>query len=263
MLPGICSGQFTAADYATNSTYSGSWSAGQNGGFGFGAWSFNSTDPTPGGQQTMSSALPLGRAWTLFNNSSTAGISIAGRSINGGLQPGQTLETVINNPTSYHFFRGWDIAFFNGTDNRPAGNNNAGLFMNVFGYFNGPNPNWSVTDAGGGKSTPLSSLTTGTAGMKVDLTLSSATTYSLIMTPLSNPGAAYSQTGTLAESINYIQFRLYNNASAGPNDTANNFGISYMTIVPEPSDVALIGLGFSGLLFLLRRKALENPGLSQ
>src|SRR5258708_40264765 len=46
MMPGVCSGQ-VAADYATNSTYSGGWAAGQNGGFGFGATSFNGTRPTP------------------------------------------------------------------------------------------------------------------------------------------------------------------------------------------------------------------------
>jgi hypothetical protein len=48
---------------------------------------------------------------------------------------------------------------------------------------------------------------------------------------------------------------LPNTTSSGPNDTANNFGISYMTIsVPEPSTFALIGLGVSGLLFFRRRK---------
>ena len=34
-------GTFIAADYATKATYAGGWSAGQNGGYGFGAWSFN------------------------------------------------------------------------------------------------------------------------------------------------------------------------------------------------------------------------------
>src|SRR5258707_11960645 len=46
MMPGVCSGQI-AADYATDATYGGCWAAGQNGGYGFGAWSFNFTDPTP------------------------------------------------------------------------------------------------------------------------------------------------------------------------------------------------------------------------
>src|SRR5262249_15776026 len=41
MLNGTCSAQsFVAADYATNSTYASDWTSGQNGGYGFGPWSF-------------------------------------------------------------------------------------------------------------------------------------------------------------------------------------------------------------------------------
>ena len=42
MMTSIGSAQI-AFDTATDSTYSGGWSAGQNGGYGFGAWSFNGT----------------------------------------------------------------------------------------------------------------------------------------------------------------------------------------------------------------------------
>ena len=53
MLSGVCSAQI-AADYATDPTYSSGWSAGQNGGYGFGPWSFNGTDPALSVQQGMS-----------------------------------------------------------------------------------------------------------------------------------------------------------------------------------------------------------------
>lgn len=262
MMTGVCSGQI-AADFATDPTYAGGWSAGQNGGFGFGAWSFNGTvapstgTPDPGAQQTMSSSSPVGRAWTLFNLGSapsSSGLSDSGRAITeaGGLQPGQTFETVIDNPTAYHFFGGFDILFNNGTDNNGAGVNTAAIRVSVFNY--GGN-NWNLDDTGS-TSTPLSSTTTGVAGMKLDLTLTSATTYSVTLTPL-NGATAYTHAGTLGTSvpINYVNFRLYDGASGGPNDTANNFEISSMTIsVPEPSSMALIGLGYAGLLFLRRRK---------
>src|SRR5438132_6822305 len=64
IMPGVCSGQVTvASDYATDPTYNGGWAAGQNAGSGFGAWSFNGTDPTPPGTyQDMSSSSPIGRA---------------------------------------------------------------------------------------------------------------------------------------------------------------------------------------------------------
>src|SRR6267378_4011706 len=114
IMPGVCSGQ-AAADYATDPTYSGGWAAGQNGGYGFGAWSFNGTDPNPPGTyQAMSSSSPIGPAWTLMTHSSGSGLANAGRGINGGLQIGQTFETVLENPSAYTVgqyqggYRGWD-----------------------------------------------------------------------------------------------------------------------------------------------------------
>src|SRR5436190_13330871 len=114
MMPGVCSGQ-VAADYATNSTYAGGWAAGQNGGFGFGAWSFNGTDPNPPGTyQAMSFSSPIGTAWTLATHANNSGLANAGRAITGGLVAGETFETIIDNPTIYHFFRGFDILFTSG-----------------------------------------------------------------------------------------------------------------------------------------------------
>jgi hypothetical protein len=246
--------------YDSASSYS-SWTAGSNGGYGFGAWSFDGTsDPSgvsnPGDQQTLSSAAPLGTAWTLFNLTPGAGqgsgISDVGRSITGGLQAYQTFQTVIENPTGYHFYGGYDILFYNGTDNLSGGDNTSALRVSVFNYFGS---NWSVNDNSGGTTSGLTAATTAASGLKLDLTLTSATTYSLTLTPL-NGATGYSQTGTLASSlpIDYVNFRLYNTPSSGPNDVADNFGISYMEIVPEPSSVALLTAGLAGLAFLRRRK---------
>src|SRR2546422_9794541 len=70
MLNGNCSGQtLIAADYATNSTYAAGWSAGQNGGFGFGPWSMNYTEATSPNEHAMdrtSPYNPFGVAWTLY-----------------------------------------------------------------------------------------------------------------------------------------------------------------------------------------------------
>src|SRR5665213_1277440 len=265
MLTGICSAQI-AADFATDPTYAGGWSAGQNGGSGFGAWSFNGTVDTnsvanPGGQQTMSSSSPIGTAWTMFNLGSEpagSGISNTGRAITeaGGLQAGQTFETIIENPVGYHFFGGFDISFTGGPDNNPAGNNAAALRVSEFNYYS-TFPFWNVNDSNGGTTTHLSSALTAVAGMKLDLTLTSTTAYSLTLTPLSSPSDAYTQSGVYAGPISYTHFRLYDGLSSGPDDTADNFEISSMgiTSVPEPSTLALIsGLSASGLLLLRRRK---------
>ena len=250
LLSGVCSAQ-VAADYATDPTYAGGWAPGQNGGYGFGAWSFNGTDPTPAGQyQGMTSSSPLGTAWTLFTHDNHTGLANAGRAIVGGLLPGQTFEAVIENPTAYHFYRGFDMLFTSAPDNNPPGANAAALRLSVFQY--GGN-NWNLNDTGS-VGTGLSSSITGAAGMKLDLTLTSATTYSLTLTPL-NGATPYTHAGTLAGPISYVDFRLWDGISGGPTDTANNFEVSSMSVtVPEPTSLALIGMGAASLWYFRRRK---------
>ncbi len=258
LLTGVCSGQI-AYDAATDPLYAGGWAAGQNGGYGFGAWSFNGTDPTPAGvYQGISTSSPLGTAWTLMTHDNNTGLANAGRAITeaGGLQVGQTFETVIDNPTTTHFYRGWTISLNNGTDNNPGGvSTGQQLAAYHFEYFN--YGQWTVNDLSGDTGTTLYNTQTAVAGMKLDVTLTSATTYSLTMTPLGGTASPYSQTGTLKGGgpINWIQFQLYNGISGGLTDTANNFEISYMSIVPEPSSLALLGLGVSSLWLFRRQRS--------
>lgn len=238
MMNGNCIAQtIIAADYATNSIYASGWSAGQNSGYGFGPWSFDGTDPVPAGQyEGMSTSSPLGTSWTLLTYDNHTGLADVGRAITepGGLQPGQTLETIIENPTGYHFYRGWDICFLNGTDNNPGGVNTSAIRTQLFAYFV---TDWSISDDSGSTLTPLDLSTTASTGMKLDLMLTSTNAYSLTMTPLSDPSSAYTQTGMLTTNlpINWVNFRLYWGTSGGLTDTANNFEISSMTITgPAP-----------------------------
>jgi hypothetical protein len=236
MLPGHCTAQsLVAADYATNSTYASGWSAGQNGGYGFGPWSFDATDTTPPGQyQGISSSSAIGKSWTLATYAEHTGLANVGRAISepGGLQPGQTLEAVLQNPRGYHFFRGVDICCLNGTNNNAGGINTAALRAQVFCYFVQP-PFWTLVDNDGSTAvTALNVDTTGSAGMKFDLTLISTNSYSVTLTPLSNPAAAYTQAGTLTTNlpINWVNFRCYWGTSSGLEDPFDNFEISSMTI---------------------------------
>lgn len=254
MLNGNCpAGTFVAADYATNPTYASGWSAGQNGGYGFGPWSFDGTSgtngPNPGVQQAISSSSAIGTAWTLFNYTANPppggpGTSDVGRAITepGGLQPGQTLEVVLQNPSDYHFYRGWDILCFNGTNNESAGVDIHAIRAHVFAY--GGLTNWSIIDDYGNTLTPLAAGTAAQAGMKYDLTLTTTNTYVVTLTPLSDLSAAYTQSGPLVATnlpINYINFRLYWGPSAGPEDTANNLEISSMTIAGMLLNIQLAG----------------------
>jgi hypothetical protein len=237
MLNGRCAAQpYVAADYATNSIYNSGWSAGQNGGYGFGAWSFNGTDNTPDGQyQAMSTSSALGTAWTLLDQSSSSGLANAGRSIPGGLQVGETFQTIIQNPVNnpgIYTYRGFDILFTSAADNNIGGNNAAALRLTVFDYYN-PAMKWDITDTGSQRTT-VSAITTGASGMIIDLTLNSTNTYTLNMAPVSNPNSPYlTYSGTIVGTnlpINYVNFRLWNAASSGLTDTADNFEISSMTI---------------------------------
>ena len=237
-------GTLIAADYATNATYLSGWSTNQNGGYGFGPWSFDGTTANPAGQyQGISTSAPIGTSWTLLTHAIHSGIANAGRAISepGGLQPGQTLEMVVENPVGYYFYRGWDITCFNGTNNIPGGINDAALRTQVFAYFV---TTWDIVDNDGDTETPIDLSTSAVAGMKFDLTLLSTTNYSLTLTPLSNPSAAYSQTGTLVTTnlpINWIDFRLYWSASTGLNDPTNNFEISSMTISGLTLNIQIAG----------------------
>ena len=262
MLSSICSAQL-AYDSATNPNYSGGWSAGQNGGTGFGAWSFNGTQSPPTGTyQGMSSASSLGTAWTLMSPSAGQ-IANAGRSINGGLQPGQEFQTLIQNPVNsqgYYTYGGFDILFTSGTDNNQPGDNTSALRLSVFDYYNAA-LNWAVNDAthtSKALNTGLSAITTGASGMLVDLTLYPGNGYVLTLAPASHPNSPYfSTSGTLASSIDYVDFRTYGSASTGLNDTADNLSVGNMEVlaVPEPASWLLCGVGsISFMLWRRRRK---------
>lgn len=245
MLSGHCAAQsYVAADYATNSIYNSGWSAGQNGGYGFGAWSFNDSDPgnTPGTLQSMTTSSAVGTAWTLTDTDSGSGISNTGRPIlePGGLQVGQTFQTIIQNPVNnagITTYRGFDILLTSKSTNNPAGDNTAALRLTVFDYVN-PSMYWAITDAADHTRSTLSAMTSGTSGMIIAITINSTNTYTLNMAPVSNPNSPYlTFSGTLNGTnlpINYINYRCWNTASSGPTDTADNFEISSMTIQAAP-----------------------------
>ena len=207
-----------AFDTATDGAYDDGWQAGDNGGFGFGPWNFDNGYAGTNPSQTMdifSGPNDLGRAWTLYlKDGSTPGhppiygdttsgpdIGRAGRSIPGGLEVGDTLHVVIDNPTEKAFYKGYTVLFTNGGANMcyagdncttPAydpGSITKRMRIGTFEYFT--NGKWYLDAATGGPTT-LFDIDTN-HGTRIDLTVTGADTYSLTMTPLNNPGSFLSR----------------------------------------------------------------------
>jgi hypothetical protein len=266
LMNGNCAaGTFIAADYATDSTYNAGWSAGQNGGYGFGPWSFT-TDPITDGvtkQNTLDTTSPynpFGVAWTLFNpigpavgspNPPDTGtgaphgdVARAGRALpNGGLQPGQTFSTIISNPTERKFYRGYTIIFSTGSDNVLYDKAGIGFAVGMFDYYVAGDWYTSETFATGG--TGLFDTDTTTNGMQLDVTLTSTNSYHLVMTPLGNPALAYSEDGTFTNTvINWVTYQLYNTDSDFYNDTN---GVVSVAANPQRTDFYIKSMTVSGL----------------
>jgi hypothetical protein len=290
-LNGNCSAQtLIAADYATNSIYAAGWSAGQNGGYGFGAWSMDNTtgslvqnamDRT--NSPYASSFDPFGVAWTIFNpngpispaypglgqpagwpggcasppdtgvigpgNPPHGDVSRAGRAIpNGGLQVGQTFSTIIANPTDRGFYRGYTVVLSSGSDNIQYGNFGMRLAVGCFEYFS-----YGRWQAGLGPGTVSLYDTNTTAGVEIDVTMTDTNSYHLVMTPLNNPGIAYTEDGSFSTKttngpINWITYQFYNTDSDFYNvDT--NANITYPTNAPcgpNPTDFYIKSMTISG-----------------
>ena len=267
MMNGNCSaGSFIAADYATNSTYAGGWSDGQNGGYGFGPWSFT-TDPISDGvtsQNAMDSTSPydpFGVAWTLYNpigpavgspnppdtgtGAPTGDVSRAGRAFpNGALQPGQTFSTIISNPTEHKFYRGYTIILSTGNDNVLYGNAGTAIAAGTFDYY--VPGGWYTLENFSTGGTGLFDTDTATNGMELDVTITSTNSYHLVMTPLGNPAIAYSEDGTFTNAvINWVTYQLYNTDSDFYNFTN---GIPSASANPQRTDFYIKSMTVTGLI---------------
>ncbi len=265
MLNGNCSAQnLIAADYATNSTYASGWSAGQNGGFGWGPWSFNGTETTAPNEQAVdrtSPYNPFGVAWTLYNPDGTTpmpsspgtrcvnaptgtDISKAGRAFpNGGLQPGQTFSTVIANPNTRTFYRGYTIVLSTGSDNFPYNHLGDEIDVGTFEYFTYGAWYTSATYKAGGIN--LFNTDTTTNGLQVDITMTTSTNYHLVLTPLGNPALTYSDEYHVTNAVNWVTYQLYN--------TDSNFYPTTAPCGPDRTDFYIKSMTVSGLTLNIQR----------
>jgi hypothetical protein len=173
------------------------------------------------------------------------------------------VRLIVDNPTERNFFRGYTVRFNTGGGNTVyAGVPQSRLAVGTFEYFT--NGQWYATGTGGN---PSLFDTDTDAGMQIDFSLTGADTYSLKMTPLDNPGIAFSKNGTLegTGTIDWIEFEHFNTDSdfypttiAGVAPQATDFYIRSMSIVvPEPGTTSMVVVGaaaFAGLAGARLRK---------
>jgi hypothetical protein len=203
----------------------------------------------------------LGRAWRLFNGAQSD-ISTAGRGFSA-LQPGQLLSVVIDNPTERQFFRGYTVRLNSGGGNTcyggagctPGTSPVTRLAVGTFEYFT--NGRWYASSSDSDSTTSLFDTDTD-AGVQIDVTLTGANDYVLVMWPLDDPGNAYAEASTLQGSgpIDWIEFEFYNTTSNSV--LATDFYIRSLEIrnVPEPGGGEAWAV--AAVLFLGRRRVIAR-----
>jgi hypothetical protein len=234
-----------ASDNAADSAYSGGWTNGSNGGFGFGPWQLSTSGSSAGfflGSSTQNwdsaddganvGGLPNdgdidtdSLAWGMFagfgGNTATAIRPFTG----GALSIGQTF--------SFDFDTG-DISF--------AGTMTFSLLdaLNnpVFTITSIPFAFYDYTDSGG---TSSSGVGFGSEGATLSFTLTGATAYSATLTR--RDGASASWAGTVAAAPESFRAQGVDVGDGTP----FYFYVNNLSIVPEPSTLALGAAGLLGL----------------
>lgn len=251
-----------AADNASDPAYSSGWLDGSNGGYGFGAWQLIPSTPGPlsghfigsstGNGDGLDNGLSGGVAndndidtgtmipvsWGMYANNGRN--AVAYRPFTGGpLSVGQTF--------SVDFDNGWinstpitgqiDIGLTDSANN---------VIFRV--SFIGGALNYQYADAGG--IFQLSTIPFGDEGFNLSVTMTGPFAYSATLTR--RDGISTNWTGTLNAAPEGFVAR---NFTAG-SGSAHDLFINSMSIVPEPSTIALAALGVIGVAVrAFRRRA--------
>ena len=266
-----------ASDNASNAPYADQWQTGDNGGFGFGAWTLTSANNggsaghfigtsnnngnglAPAAQPTLG-INTAGVAFGLYANSGGTPFSLATRNINSAIAVGST------------FSFGYDNGYVD-SPNAPQIRlaDSTGLVRLTF-QFVGGGANYSVIDGGGtqnfGNGTApgdLGGYTEG--GLSGIFTLTGTDTYSLQMTrnpqAIRNSGEV-AQTATISGTLagtagsSLTQLQIFTNAGGGGGTgdfLVNSFEVNApATVVPEPGTLSLLTVGFGIVGMVIARR---------
>ncbi len=248
----------SAYDDATDAVYADGWqgvthagsagggaqlTSGDNGGFGFTAWNFDSSYTSPGGYNygnyfdvgtkdiaTSGAYNALGTTWHMNNiDNEDAGVVRAGRGFSP-LQIGQSIRVVFDNPTERQFFKGYFIRLNGGTGGmngnlgykeRPAtlgGTPVRKMYLSRFEYLD--DGEWTIVDADDDGMAPIDESTptgvfdtdTSAAGAVFQVTRTGDDTYNVLLDPL-GPGPSFTLNETFANPgvpVDWIEFTMFN-----------------------------------------------------
>ncbi|MCU0317195.1 MAG: hypothetical protein MUC92_11450 [Fimbriimonadaceae bacterium] len=234
-----------ASDNANNLPYANGWQTGDNGGFGFDAWSLLATTTNPAnaghfiGTSTLNAqgANPgnidvFGSAFGMYANSTQG--SVANRTF--------IAPNLVGDVFRFEFDNGW---IDNGA-RVEAGFVGGGNAVGIVRFVGGQN-DYKIIDGSNVISTGLAF--TG-RGLTVETTLTGATTYTTVVTR--KEGGSFTHNGTRIGSLNQFTF-VNENAGAGINHDAfvNSLEIES---VPEPITMTILAAG-AALLAKKRRKS--------
>lgn len=247
----ITTGAFGYAyDNAADAAYNSGWSTGTNGGTGFGPWNLNPYGwPLGSSYMATHSTVDIktaGRAWGYAGSSDTysyAGID-GTRDLLSPMAAGDTFSMDIDNGVQAPVAFSYNDGGFGMALQDSTGAELVGLyaFSSVPGFY-------QAVDASGAINPVMPVITT---GFHLSITLTSASTYSMTLTPIG--GSPVVRTGTMKSGGPVSRIRLWQyNLENGP-DGVNDTYFNNMQAVPEPSTMLALAAG-AGFVLRRRRKA--------
>ncbi|HEY0550097.1 MAG TPA: hypothetical protein VGF13_10900 [Verrucomicrobiae bacterium] len=231
-----------ALDNAANSPYSDGWQSGDNGGSGFGAWSFSGGGANSGffrgssadnGSSPSGNINTSGQSWGLYANNSALAAAVRPFT-SGSLSAGQ------------QFLIKMDNGFIESGGTVGFGLQNSSSQNRFEFYFVGGGSSYTINIGG-----TITSAAIGFTddGLTLVFTQGSGNAWVLDVTPAGGSTSHFS--GTLAAS-DISQLRLFN-SNAGSGSDHDAF-FNDIQVVPEPTNIALGILGvFMVISFGVRR----------